>query len=78
MTDSEREQMRAWVETWQRAGAALERIKRQELRAYDYSRHQAAVDGMLRWACANAKPRLTSGLVEQQRLFAKLREKQGC
>ena len=78
MTDAEREQLREWVQRWQRVGPELDRIKREELRAPDYyEKNLPLLNDMLQWACDHARPRTTSGLVEQQRLFMKLREKQG-
>ena len=67
--------MGKWVDTWKRAGPALEAVKQRELRAYDYDKNQAILDEMLQWACDHRRDRLTSGLVEQQRMFMKLRDK---
>jgi hypothetical protein len=64
---------KAWVETWIKAGAKLEAIRRQELRDYVYEEHMQEIDDLLEIACRFAQPRTTSGLVEQQRLFQKLR-----
>ena len=72
MKNSDREQIKKWVETWKYAGTALDKIKRRELRAYDYSKNQAMIDEMLQWAVDHQKVRLTTGLVEQQRLFMKM------
>ena len=69
--------MEKWVDAWKRAGSALEEVRRRELRAYDYDKNQALLDEMLQWACDHRRIRLTSGLVEQQRMFMKLREGQG-
>ena len=66
-----------WVDTWKRAGPALEAVKRRELRFYDYDINRALMDDMLQWACDHRRIRLTSGLVEQQRIFMKMREGQG-
>lgn len=77
MKNSDREQIKKWVETWKRAGSALDEIKLRELRAYDYFKNQALVDEMLQWAVDHQKVRLKTGLVEQQRIFMKMREKQG-
>lgn len=63
-----------WVRTWQQAGAALQQIKRQELQSYDYVKNLSIIDDMLQWAYEHRTPRLTSGLVEQQRWFMKMRE----
>ena len=62
-----------WVESWKRASVALKAVKRHELRTYDYAKNQAVVDEMLQWAFENRESRLTSGLVEQQRLFMKMK-----
>jgi hypothetical protein len=51
----------------------LSRVKRAALREYDYEAHREAIDQMLQWAYEHATPRATSGLVEQQRILARLR-----
>ena len=67
---TQREQDRAIVEQWRRAGPALERVHAEELRRYRY--RPADADAVLdighRFA---GPPRQTSGLVEMQRLFMK-------
>ena len=72
MTPEERAALRQHVETWERAGRELEEIKRRELRAID---RQKAIqmlfgDHLFR----DPSKESTSGLVEQQAWFAKLRE----
>ena len=62
-----------WVESWKRASVALKAVKRHELRTYDYAKNRAVVDEMLQWAFENRESRFTSGLVEQQRLFMKMK-----
>ena len=74
MKNSDRQQIKKWVETWERAGRALDEVKRRELRAYDYFKNQAMIDEMLQWAVDHQEVRLTTGLVEQQRLFMKMRK----
>lgn len=69
-------QTEKWVNTWQRAGRALDKIKRRELRSYDYDKNRKIIDEMLQWAHEHRKIRLTSGLVEQQRLFMKIRNRE--
>ena len=71
---SDKVALKQWVERWQAAGEALEQIKRRERRGYDYRRDFPAIDAMLQWAYEHRKPRPTSGLIEQQRLFMKWRE----
>ena len=75
MTKEEKANIKKWVETWKSAGPVLEKIKREELLNFDYSKNRHIIDEMLQWACDHAEPRQTSGLVEQQRLFKKLKEK---
>ena len=72
----ENKQTEKWVKTWQRAGEALEEIKQQELRSYDYHKNLKVIDEMLQWAHEHRKIRLTSGLVEQQRLFMEIRDRE--
>jgi hypothetical protein len=64
--------MKEWVETWKKASVSLKDIKRQELQEPDYfEKNFHILDEMLQYACDNATPRKTSGLVEMQRLFMK-------
>jgi hypothetical protein len=64
---------RDWALQWRRAGRELARIKREELRAFDYQQNLERINALLEAARATGIVRRTSGLVEQQRLFAKLR-----
>jgi len=66
------EEIDRWVQVWERADRALMQVRRRELMSYDYGRNLPVIDEMLRWACENAIPRTTTGLVEQQRWFRKL------
>ena len=73
LTLDEREMLKKYVETWRSAGPELEAIRKRELQETDVQKavHQLFGDSDLvqRW------PRLTtSGLVEQQAWFAKLRK----
>jgi hypothetical protein len=63
------------VAHWQRIGPELDRIRRWELRNFNYMEHWAAIDALLQIACERAVPRTTSGLVELQRVFAKARRR---
>ena len=74
-TMDEQTAIRRWVETWRRAGPALEAVRRRELREFDYEANRPHLDAMLTWACEHAEPRTTSGLVEQQRWFMLIRER---
>ncbi len=73
MKTSPQENAQRWIESWKRATVALKAVKRHELRTYDYAKNQAIVDGMLQWAFEHREVRLSSGLVEQQRLFMKIK-----
>jgi hypothetical protein len=63
---------RLWVETWQRAEVELEAIRRAEVRALDTRKAVRRIFRGLQLPRRSASP--TSGLVEQQAWFARLRE----
>lgn len=65
---------REWVATWKRAAPELERIRHEELRASDSYSAISLLVGPADYTVEPRAPRLTSGLVEQQRLFRKLRQ----
>ncbi len=72
----EEEQWKQYAEQWRRAGPELERIHWEELRAYQYKPEDA--DALLEIGDRfGGPPRLTSGLVEMQRLFMKMARQQG-
>jgi hypothetical protein len=62
-----------WINAWRRAEVALARVHGDELRAIDHCATIAAFDDAFAAITRDAPPRLTSGLVEQQRRFARLR-----
>ena len=71
-----KEQQRHLVRIWQTAGPELERIRREELRGLPYKWED--VDMLLDMGdYYDGPPRLTSGLVEMQRLFVNAARKQG-
>lgn len=66
--------LRRWVETWDRAGKELAAIERRELEYMTDEQAKAAAADLLRMPLpADLPERFGSGLVEQQRWFAKLR-----
>lgn len=73
MTVEEREQYRKYVKHWQRIGPVLERIRIREMRSPEYANDWKIMDSLYEIACYHRVRRTTSGLVEQQRLFAKAR-----
>ena len=66
-------QGRRWVKTWQDAAPRLEAIRRQELRQLDPYAAISWLCGPANYREAPRAPKPTSGLIEQQRLFSKLR-----
>ena len=69
--------LKQWGDTWQRAGRELAQIQRHELASMtDEMARVAALDILNTPVPAGLPPRTTSGLVEQQRLFLKLRNPQ--
>ncbi|MDX2191869.1 MAG: hypothetical protein NW201_00850 [Gemmatimonadales bacterium] len=74
------EQQRALVARWREAGPALQRLRDAELAAMSDADTPAAIDafaGLDRLALASHPPAPWSGLVEQQRLFQRWRERHG-
>ena len=63
----------AWVRTWKAAGPRLEAIRRDEIRRTDSVREIAVFGDAFALALRVNPPTPTSGLVEQQRCFARLR-----
>ena len=68
----EREMMRRWVQTWKEAGPELEAIRREEIAKADNNQVLAALEDAFNDAL-KAPPRESSGMVEMQKWFAKLR-----
>ena len=67
--------LRNWVETWTRAGLELDAIRRRELEALTDDDIRRIVQNLMSVPLPPDLPiRLDSGLVEQQRWFARLRE----
>jgi hypothetical protein len=62
-----------WMRAWRSADEALQRVRREELRALDGHRALALLTGPADYRCAPRKARESSGLVEQQRWFMKAR-----
>jgi hypothetical protein len=68
-------QAREWVEAWKRATPELERIRIEELRAVDSYTAISLLAGPADYTAEPRAPKPTSGLIEQQRLFQKLRRR---
>lgn len=72
MTDAD---IKRWVDNWKRVGPILEKIEADALRENDAKSLDSFIP-ILNWVCERAIPRPTSGLVEQQRWFMKIRQLQ--
>ncbi len=73
MKESKRKEIEKWIETWEKAKPALDRVRLHELRAENYyNKNQFFLNEMLQYAFEHREIRLSSGLVEQQRIFMKL------
>ncbi|MFY9316731.1 MAG: hypothetical protein WAO95_14395 [Burkholderiales bacterium] len=69
-------QLRAWVRNWQELGPLLSAIKRRELEAMTDADVRAHVEALFTgWNPADWPARTESGLVEQQRWFARAHRK---
>lgn len=62
-----------WVDTWRQAGPALEQIRLRELRDEDTQLSLRLLARAFNQATAMQLPDESSGMVEMQRHFAKLR-----
>jgi hypothetical protein len=69
----ERDALRRWVETWKQAGPELDAIPRKEIEKINVFESLAALEGACNYATRTLPPRDSSGLVEMQKWFAKLR-----
>lgn len=73
MSDGEQVQARKWVDAWRRAGPELERMRREDIRRADTACSIPAFDGLFELAVRECPPKPTSGLVEQQNCFRRVR-----
>jgi hypothetical protein len=64
---------RRWMEAWRTAGPELEHIRREEIRNADTRRFVEVTSGILSGMQPDLPLRQSSGLVEQQRLFRRMR-----
>lgn len=72
-TDEQIARARQWAQTWKKTGPALERIRRDELRRIDVPKTIDLLCGDWDYTVPPRAPKPTSGLVEQQRVFSRLR-----
>lgn len=63
-----------WIRCWQKAGSAMEKIRRNDLDQVDVHRAIETLDDAFEFAILQIPSRTTSGLVEMQAWFAKARQ----
>lgn len=73
MTATEKEALRAYVARWERAAPLLQQVRDADIRAADTAQSMRIFSGSATWAVTHRPAAATSGLVEQQRWFMKLR-----
>ncbi len=73
MTPDELILAKRWVETWKTTGPILEKIRRDDIRKVDTYQALLSFIGPVDFTEEPFRPRPTSGLVEQQAWFKKLR-----
>ena len=73
MDELEEQRVRQWIRNWEAAVPVLERLRAEEIRNSDTAAAIEQLNDAFESARRHWTPRATSGLVEQQRLFAKLR-----
>ena len=77
MKNSNNKEIIKWVNTWKRASISLARVKRSELQSKDYyQKNQMLINDMLQYAFDHRRIRFNSGLIEQQQIFMKMKERQ--
>ena len=73
MDKAQEQLVRRWVENWRQADRQLERLRAEEIRNSDTTAAIEQLSDAFESARRQWKPPTTSGLVEQQRLFTRLR-----
>lgn len=72
MRNSDSEIMKKWIDAWEKAGASLQEIKRNELQSDDYyQKNLPLLNQMLQYAFDHRTVRLSSGLIELQQILMK-------
>jgi hypothetical protein len=68
------EKMAQWVTAWKKADIALQKVRRRDLQEFNYIERRDSILGLLELAYQFRSPRFSSGLVEMQRLFRKIKK----
>jgi hypothetical protein len=73
MTATDKDALRAYAARWERAAPLLQQVRDADIRAADTAQAMKIFSGSATWAVTHRPASPTSGLVEQQRWFMKLR-----
>ena len=74
MTDEEREKMREWINNWKETGEVLEKLRYSEMLRLNITEEILSLDDASESALQMYPPLPTSGLIEMQRLFKKMKK----
>ena len=73
MTPEERASAKKYVDTWKVAGPILEKLRREELKKVDTYSSVQSLSGSFDFSVPPFCPKPTSGLIEQQAWFKKIK-----
>jgi hypothetical protein len=73
MDEQEEQRVRQWIRNWEEAAPVSERLREEAIRNTDTAKAIEQLSDAFESARRHWTPPATSGLVEQQRLFARLR-----
>jgi len=73
MDELEEQRVRQWIRNWEEAAPVLKRLRNEAIRNTDTATAIEQLSDAFESARRQWTPPTTSGLVEQQRLFARLR-----
>jgi hypothetical protein len=73
MDELEEQRVRQWIRNWKEAAPVLKRLRDETIRHTDTAKAIEQLSDAFESARRHWTPPTTSGLVEQQRLFARLR-----
>ena len=73
MDEAEEQRVRQWIDNWAMAAPVLKRLRREAIRNVDTATAIGQLSDAFEAARCHWQPPATSGLVEQQQWFARLR-----
>jgi len=66
--------MKQWVDLWKRTGPLLDELRDEDIRNADTQNAVEALSDAFDSALRHFSPRTTSGLVEMQRIFSRIKK----